>query len=48
VKLTKLRVRNYRGLREVDLPLSEFACVIGENNSGNIVPPFVKTNFRDL
>lgn len=29
-----LRVANYRGLRDVTIPLSSFVCITGENNSG--------------
>ncbi len=34
MKITHLRIENYKGLREIDLPLSQFACLIGENNAG--------------
>lgn len=34
MKLTKLHVQNYRGLRDVELPLSQFGCFIGKNNAG--------------
>jgi len=34
MKLTKLAVENYRALRDVEIPLSRFGCLIGENNSG--------------
>ncbi len=34
MKLTKLFVTNYRGLRDVTIPLSHLGCLIGENNSG--------------
>lgn len=29
-----MRIENFRGLKEVILPLSDFGCFIGENNSG--------------
>jgi putative ATP-dependent endonuclease of the OLD family len=32
--LKEITVRNYRGLRDVTLPLSRFGCLIGENNAG--------------
>lgn len=32
--LSKLHVKNYRGLRDVEIPLSRFGCLIGENNAG--------------
>lgn len=32
--LSKLHVNNYRGLRDVEIPMSRFGCLIGENNSG--------------
>ncbi len=34
MKITHLRVENYKGLREIDIPLSRFSCLIGENNAG--------------
>ena len=34
MKLTHLTVTNYRGLREISLPMSRFACLIGRNNAG--------------
>jgi putative ATP-dependent endonuclease of OLD family len=34
MKMTKLRVENYKGLREIEIPLSSFACLIGENSAG--------------
>ena len=32
--MSHLRVENFKGLREIDVPLSRFACLIGENNAG--------------
>lgn len=32
--MTNIRVENYKGLREVEIPLSRFVCLIGENNTG--------------
>jgi putative ATP-dependent endonuclease of the OLD family len=34
MKLSNLHVSNYRGLRDVSIPLSPFVCVTGENNGG--------------
>lgn len=34
MKMTSLTVSNFRGLREVAIPLSSFVCLIGENNTG--------------
>src|SRR4030043_1701613 len=34
MKITHLHIENYKGLREIDIPLSRFACLIGENNTG--------------
>lgn len=34
MKLAGLRITNYKGLREIDIPLSRFVCLIGENNAG--------------
>jgi putative ATP-dependent endonuclease of OLD family len=34
MKITNLKVQNYKGLRDVEIPMSRFACLIGENNSG--------------
>ena len=34
MRLTKVRVQNFRGLRDVECPLSDFVCIIGENNVG--------------
>ena len=34
MKMTRLRIENYKGLREIDIPLSRFVCLIGENNTG--------------
>ncbi len=34
MRLSRLSVRNYRALREVDIPLSQFVCLTGENNAG--------------
>ena len=34
MKLSHLHVINYRGLRNISIPLSPFVCVTGENNGG--------------
>ena len=34
MRLKRLHVTNYRGLRNVEIPLSSFTCLIGKNNSG--------------
>ena len=32
--LNSIKIENYRGLRDICLPLSRFVCIVGENNSG--------------
>jgi len=34
MKLTSLHIKNYRALRDVEIPFSRFACLTGENNAG--------------
>lgn len=34
MKIEHLRILNYKGLRDIDIPLSRFVCLIGENNAG--------------
>jgi putative ATP-dependent endonuclease of OLD family len=34
MKLSDVRIANFRALNEVEIPLSQFGCLIGENNSG--------------
>lgn len=34
MKLSNLHVLNYRGLKDVSIPLSPFVCITGENNAG--------------
>jgi len=34
MQLTKVHVENYKGLRDVEVPLSPFVCLIGENSAG--------------
>lgn len=34
MKLTHIKVQNYKGLRETECKLSDFVCVVGENNAG--------------
>jgi len=31
--LKSLKIENYRALRAVEIPLSRFGCLIGENNT---------------
>ena len=32
--MNSLSVKNFRGLKNIEIPLSSFVCIIGENNSG--------------
>ncbi|MBX7135149.1 MAG: ATP-dependent endonuclease [Fimbriimonadaceae bacterium] len=32
--LKRIKIENFRGLRDLDIPLSQFVCLIGENNAG--------------
>lgn len=34
MRITKVKISNYRGLESVEIPLNRFGCVIGENNAG--------------
>jgi putative ATP-dependent endonuclease of OLD family len=34
MQITNLKVKNFRGLKDISMPLSQFGCLIGENNSG--------------
>ncbi|MBX3219219.1 MAG: ATP-dependent endonuclease [Labilithrix sp.] len=34
MQIASIQVRNFKGLRDVNLPASRFVCVIGENNAG--------------
>jgi hypothetical protein len=34
MKLSHLHIANYRGLKDIKIPLSRFVCIIGENNGG--------------
>ncbi len=34
MKFTNVRIKNYKALRDVSLPLSGFVCLTGENNAG--------------
>lgn len=34
MKMTEVKIQNFRGLKEVTVPLSSFGCLIGENNAG--------------
>ncbi|CAK8722034.1 ATP-dependent endonuclease [Candidatus Electrothrix laxa] len=34
MKINNIRVQNYKGLRDIKAPISNFACIVGENNAG--------------
>lgn len=34
MKLSNIHIRNYKALRDVEIPLSNFVCLTGENNAG--------------
>ena len=34
MKITSIKVENYKSLRDTECRLSDFVCVIGENNAG--------------
>jgi putative ATP-dependent endonuclease of the OLD family len=34
MKIAKLLIENYKGLRDIEVPLSPFVCLIGENSAG--------------
>jgi len=34
VTITNIKVENFKGLKNIDVPLSKFSCIIGENNAG--------------
>ncbi|AJT64753.1 hypothetical protein T261_3083 [Streptomyces lydicus] len=34
MRMSQVCVQNYRGLRDLQIPLSQFGCIIGENNAG--------------
>jgi energy-coupling factor transporter ATP-binding protein EcfA2 len=34
MKLSKIHIKNYKALRDVEIPLSNFVCLTGENNAG--------------
>lgn len=34
MRITEIKVQNYKGLRNTSSPLSDFVCVVGENNAG--------------
>ena len=34
MKLASIRVKNYKALRDIEFPLSQFVCLTGENNAG--------------
>ncbi|MEU5401085.1 AAA family ATPase [Streptomyces sp. NPDC005963] len=34
MRISHIHVQNYRGLRDLKMPISQFGCIIGENNAG--------------
>ena len=36
LKITHVKICNYRNLRNIDIGLAETVAIIGENNSGNL------------
>ena len=34
MRISELRISNYKSLRDVTIPMSSFVCVIGQNNAG--------------
>ena len=34
MRLFQIQITNYRGLKNVSIPLSQFVCTTGENNGG--------------
>src|SRR5436305_2063795 len=34
MEMSNLRIANFKGLRDLEMPLSRFGCLIGENNAG--------------
>jgi len=34
LRISQLIIKNFRGIKELTLPMSSFGCVIGENNAG--------------
>ena len=36
MRVTTLRIENFRGIKRLDLDLDELTVLIGENNTGNI------------
>lgn len=32
--ISNIKVENYKGLKDIEVPLSNFTCIIGENNAG--------------
>jgi putative ATP-dependent endonuclease of OLD family len=34
MKITHIAVKNYKSIKKADLPISDFVCIVGENNSG--------------
>ncbi len=49
MKITKVRIRNFRGIRDLDIELGRVTVLIGENNSGKTsVLDALKLCLRDL
>jgi putative ATP-dependent endonuclease of OLD family len=34
MQITKIAIENFRGIRELSIPMANFSCIIGENNAG--------------
>ncbi|UQZ30866.1 AAA family ATPase [Clavibacter michiganensis subsp. michiganensis] len=34
MRLTRIHIENFRAHEDTELPLSQFVCLIGENNAG--------------
>ena len=49
MKVTNLRIENFRGIKQLNLDLDEFTVLIGENNSGKTaVLDALRICLRDL
>ena len=49
MRVTTVRIRNFRGIRELDLDLGEITVLVGENNSGKTaVLDLLRICLRDL
>ncbi len=47
MKISRLIIKNYRNLKDVDICLGETVVLIGENNSGKSIPYVVYINLFD-